>query len=178
STLMVRNGNKAVVVLNSSRVYSVDGSDGSKPANFMAAGPIGLNDQGHPQKGAVTSELRSPQAIVGKVDQFHPLETCADFKEKPDCTPPKSPGKQTDNQKKAKEAQDAAAQKLQDIVATLPSKQQTEKYFFRVVAFAYDLTYLTGTWVMHFIDQNVIQNEKVQHYWKRFHEKMEQAKKD
>ncbi|KAH8378552.1 hypothetical protein KR200_005201, partial [Drosophila serrata] len=182
STLKVRSGNKSVVVLNSHRLYSVEGTEGSKPTNFMDVGPIGVNDQGHPQKGTATTELRAPPTIVGKLGKIEPLETCVNFKDKCDEGIPsegqEKQEKQSDNQKKAKEAQDAAAKKLQDIVANLPSKQQTEKYFFRVVAFAYDLTYLTGTWVLHFIDQNIIQNDKVQHYWKRFHEKMEQAKKD
>ncbi|KAH8286033.1 hypothetical protein KR054_001568, partial [Drosophila jambulina] len=178
STLKVRNGNKSVVVLNAYRVYSAGGTDGSKPTNFMA-GPIGLDDQGQPQKGVATTEMRTPPAFVSKLGKIQPLETCVKIKENCEETAPsEEQGKQTDSQKKAKEAQDAAAKKLQDIVANLPSKQQTEKYFFRVIAFAYDLTYLTGTWVLHFIDQNIIQNEKVQHYWKRFHEKMEQAKKD
>ncbi|KAH8305253.1 hypothetical protein KR018_006739 [Drosophila ironensis] len=91
-------------------------------------------------------------------------------------------GNKTDAQKraeeKAKEARDAAAKQLSDMVANLPSRQQAEKYFFRVVAFLYDLTYLTCTWAVNFIEQNIVRNATVQHYWKRFHEKMEQAKKD
>ncbi|XP_030372071.1 mucin-5AC [Scaptodrosophila lebanonensis] len=65
-----------------------------------------------------------------------------------------------------------------DVLANLPSKEQVEKYFFRVVAFVYDVTYLTGNWAIRFIDQNVVQNDLVKYYWKKFHEKMEQAKKD
>ncbi|KAH8342408.1 hypothetical protein KR059_005807, partial [Drosophila kikkawai] len=180
STLKVRNGNKSVIVLNAYRVYSAGGIDDSKPTNFMSAGPIGIKDQGHTQKAATTTtEVSAPPTFMGKLENIQPLGTCVNIKGKSnEAADPEEQKKPTDNRKKAKEAQEAAAKKLQDIVANLPSKQQTEKYFFRVVAFSYDLIYLTGTWVLHFIDQNIVQNDKVQHYWKRFHEKMEQAKKD
>lgn len=151
----------------------------------MAAGPIGMDDHSHSPKGKATSEVRAPpMTIVGKLGKIEPLEASENCKRDDPCVSDKvvstseKQEKKTEPQDKAKEAQEAAAKKLQDIVAHLPSKQQTEKYFFRVVAFVYDLTYLTGTWVLHFIDQNIVRNEKVQHYWKRFHEKMDQAKKD
>lgn len=68
--------------------------------------------------------------------------------------------------------------KDQDITANLPSKEQVEKFFFRFVAFIYDVTYLTGNWAIRFIDQKVVQNETVKDLWKKFHDKMEKAKKD
>ncbi|KAH8379186.1 hypothetical protein KR009_003490 [Drosophila setifemur] len=117
---------------------------------------------------------------VVKLGRTEPLDTTV--LSKSEC-PESGSGSSGDNKKsdaerKAFEAKEAATKQLQDIVANLPSKQQTEKYFFRVVAFVYDLSFLTATWLVNFIQHNIVQNPKVQHYWKRFHEKMQQAKKD
>ncbi|XP_064547607.1 uncharacterized protein LOC135434815 [Drosophila montana] len=73
---------------------------------------------------------------------------------------------------------DDAVKQLQELAANLPSKEQVEKFVFRVVAFLYDLIYLTATWTIRFVDEKILQNNTVRYYWKRFHEKMEQAKKD
>ncbi|XP_062136956.1 uncharacterized protein LOC133846170 isoform X2 [Drosophila sulfurigaster albostrigata] len=73
---------------------------------------------------------------------------------------------------------DDAVKQLQEVAANLPSKAQVEKFVFRVLAFVYDITYLTGTWTIRFVDEKILRNATVQYYWKRFHEKMEQAKKD
>ncbi|XP_030572177.1 uncharacterized protein LOC115770879 isoform X1 [Drosophila novamexicana] len=73
---------------------------------------------------------------------------------------------------------DDAVKQLQELAANLPSKEQVEKFVFRVVAFLYDLIYLTATWTIRFVDEKIVQNNTVRYYWKRFHEKMEQAKKD
>lgn len=73
---------------------------------------------------------------------------------------------------------DDAVKQLQEAAANLPSKAQVEKFVFRVLAFVYDILYLTGTWTIRFVNEKILQNASVKHYWKRFHDKMEQAKKD
>ncbi|KAM8707885.1 hypothetical protein ACLKA7_014934 [Drosophila subpalustris] len=73
---------------------------------------------------------------------------------------------------------DDAVKQLQEAAANLPSKAQVEKFVFRVLAFVYDILYLTGTWTIRFINEKILQNTTVKYYWKRFHDKMEQAKKD
>lgn len=156
-----------------------------------SGGPtFGKDEEGKPLKGLASTDQKSPKvfgAVVtgaGKVDGSEPLEDttvrsklCRESGSGAGSGSSQDDDK-SDAQKKASAAKDAAAKQLSEIVANLPSKQQTEKYFFRVVAFLYDLTYLTGTWVLHFVEQNIIRNQSVQHYWKRFHEKMEEAKKD
>ncbi|TDG53133.1 hypothetical protein AWZ03_000676 [Drosophila navojoa] len=73
---------------------------------------------------------------------------------------------------------DDAIKNLQDAAANLPSKEQVEKFVFRTLAFIYDLLFLTVNWTIRFIDEKVVQNKTVRLYWKKFHEKMEEAKKD
>lgn len=73
---------------------------------------------------------------------------------------------------------DDAVKQLQEAAANLPSKAQVEKFVFRVLAFAYDILYLTGTWTIRFVNEKILQNPNVKYYWKRFHDKMEQAKKE
>ncbi|XP_022215533.2 uncharacterized protein LOC111069680 [Drosophila obscura] len=76
------------------------------------------------------------------------------------------------------EATERITKQLGELMAKLPTKQQTEKFFFRVVAFIYDLSFLAGTWAISFVEKNIIANPTVKAYWKKFHEKMEQAKKE
>ncbi|XP_032586773.1 uncharacterized protein LOC6581762 isoform X1 [Drosophila mojavensis] len=73
---------------------------------------------------------------------------------------------------------DDAIKNLQDAAANLPSKEQVEKFVFRTLAFIYDLLFLTANWTIRFVDEKVVQNKTVRLYWKKFHEKMEEAKKD
>lgn len=175
--------------------FSEPASPALKPMQSTILGSgrsFGKDEEGNTLKGLASTDEKAPNvfgAVVtgsGKIDGSEPLEETT-LRSKP-CHESGSgagagsgsskDGDKSDAQKKASAAKDAAAKQLSEIVANLPSKQQTEKYFFRVVAFLYDLTYLTGTWVLHFVEQNIIRNQSVQHYWKRFHEKMEQAKKD
>ncbi|EDV96154.1 uncharacterized protein LOC6557466 [Drosophila grimshawi] len=73
---------------------------------------------------------------------------------------------------------DDTMKQLQAVAASLPSKDQVEKFVFRIVAFIYDIVYLTGNWTIRFVNENILQNATVKHYWKVFHDKMEKAKKD
>ncbi|XP_017095349.2 uncharacterized protein [Drosophila bipectinata] len=148
---------------------------------------LGKDQEGTTTKGFASTDVEAPKVFgtvvtgAGKIDGSEPLEDTtlrSKSESRASGSGPSEDDGKSDAQKKASAAKDAAAKQLSEIVANLPSKQQTEKYFFRVVAFIYDLTYLTGTWLLHFFEQNVIRNQTVQHYWKRFHEKMEQAKKD
>ncbi|XP_068148800.1 uncharacterized protein [Drosophila tropicalis] len=147
------------------------------------------------KKGMATSEMAADQAIIrpGKLGAAEPME-CFNSAEPPtrgkaDSSGSESPGDHNESKPKTEglntagpssinEAVNMANKQIQEIIANRPDKEQVEKYFFRVVAFIYDLSYLMGTWTVRFIEQNIIQNKMVQHYWKRFHEKMEQAKKD
>ncbi|XP_037719185.1 uncharacterized protein LOC119553100 [Drosophila subpulchrella] len=202
STLKLLNG-RAVhprgEILSPIRCFSVDGGNEGKPKNmppgFVAPGSpssinagilgsssLGNNPENTTRKGVTISEVQSPPVSIvtsgGKLGRADPLDTNSIVRSQGTEKGCSNEDKKTEAQKKAAEAKEAAAKQLQDIMANMPSKQQTEKYFFRVVAFIYDLTYLTGTWLLNFIEHNVVRNATVQHYWKRFHEKMEQAKKD
>ncbi|XP_023173209.2 uncharacterized protein LOC111601031 [Drosophila hydei] len=73
---------------------------------------------------------------------------------------------------------DDAIKNLQDAAANLPSKEQVEKFIFRTLAFIYDILFLTANWTIRVVDEKIVQNKTVRFYWKRFHEKMEEAKKD
>ncbi|BFF98890.1 uncharacterized protein DMAD_06926 [Drosophila madeirensis] len=76
------------------------------------------------------------------------------------------------------EAAERISKQLGELVDKLPNKQQTEKYFFRTVAFFYDLSFLAVTWTIHLVEKNIFANPTVKAYWKKFHDKMEQSKKD
>ncbi|EDW72792.1 uncharacterized protein Dwil_GK17196 [Drosophila willistoni] len=147
-------------------------------------------------KNMATSEMAADQAIIrpGKLGAAEPME-CFNSAEPPTRGKAGSSGSGSSSNdhnqsSKAKseglgsgpsslnEAVNMANKQIQEIIANSPDREQVEKYFFRVVAFIYDLSYLMGTWTVRFIEQKIIQNKMVQHYWKRFHEKMEQAKKD
>ncbi|XP_001354186.3 uncharacterized protein [Drosophila pseudoobscura] len=71
-----------------------------------------------------------------------------------------------------------ATERVKNQLGELPSKEQLKKYFLRIVAFLYDLSFLAVTWAISFVEKNVIENPTVKAYWKKFHEKMQQAKKD
>ncbi|KRK01302.1 uncharacterized protein LOC6533250 isoform X2 [Drosophila yakuba] len=155
------------VSLNPDRSFSAEGGSDDKPKNV----PHGFVAPGFP---STSSPLGSNPGnnTRGKLGRAEPLDSIVRSKGT------SNDDKKSEAQKKASEAKEAAAKQLQDVMANLPSKEQTEKYFFRVVAFFYDLTYLTCTWLLNFVEHNIVRNATVQHYWKRFHEKMEQAKKD
>ncbi|XP_017843440.1 uncharacterized protein LOC108600400 isoform X2 [Drosophila busckii] len=126
--------------------------------------------------GKINSEMHATPTIGS--DESHDKESKADFRKGACATEKKTSTKPAGNAASANNMAEDAVKQLQDVAANLPSKQQVEKFFFRVVAFAYDVTYLTGTWTVRFLDQKVVANPTVQHYWKRFHEKMQEAKKD
>ncbi|XP_016989140.1 uncharacterized protein LOC108051520 [Drosophila rhopaloa] len=205
STLKLLSGNKAyprAVILNPARCFSVGGGDDDKPkttppgfvapgstgksspfnAGILGSSTLGNKPKNTTQKDLTTSEVQSPPVSIvtsgGKLGRVDPLDTIVRSKATEESSGSSNEDKKSEAQKKAAEAKEAAAKQLQDIMANMPSKQQTEKYFFRVVAFIYDLSYLTATWLLNFIEHNIVRNAKVQYYWKRFHEKMEQAKKD
>ncbi|XP_017048579.1 uncharacterized protein LOC108093146 [Drosophila ficusphila] len=186
-TVKLMNGNALyphAVIRNPERFFSVEGGSDDKsktnPPGFVAPGSLGNNPENTTQKDVTTSAVQSPPVAVvtsgGKLGRADPVDPIARSKATEDCSSKED--NQSEAEKRAMEAKEAAAKQIQDIMANMPSKQQTEKYFFRVVAFIYDLSYLTCTWLVHFIEQNIVRNAKVQHYWKRFHEKMEEAKKD
>ncbi|EDW93688.1 uncharacterized protein LOC6533250 isoform X1 [Drosophila yakuba] len=174
------------VSLNPDRSFSAEGGSDDKPKNvphgFVAPGfpstssPLGSNPGNNTRKDVPIGEVQTPSISIvtsgGKLGRAEPLDSIVRSKGT------SNDDKKSEAQKKASEAKEAAAKQLQDVMANLPSKEQTEKYFFRVVAFFYDLTYLTCTWLLNFVEHNIVRNATVQHYWKRFHEKMEQAKKD
>jgi len=162
--------------------FVAPGSSSSINAGILGSSSLGNNPESTTGKDVTISEVQSPPISVvtsgGKLGRADPLDTNSIVRSQGTEKGCSNEDKKTEAQKKAAEAKEAAAKQLQDIMANMPSKQQTEKYFFRVVAFIYDLSYLTGTWLLNFIEHNVVRNASVQHYWKRFHEKMEQAKKD
>ncbi|EDV50544.1 uncharacterized protein LOC6544799 [Drosophila erecta] len=197
STLIRLNTNTVrprAVSLNPDRSFSAGGGSDNKPKNvppgFAAPGfpststsaggssTLGNNAGNTTRKDAPIGEVQTPSISIvtsgGKLGRAEPLDSSTIVRSKGTS----NEDKKSEALKKAMEAKEAAAKQLQDVVANLPSKEQTEKYFFRVVAFFYDLTYLTGTWLLNFVEHNIVRNATVQHYWKRFHEKMEQAKKD
>nr|XP_017010625.2 uncharacterized protein LOC108066567 [Drosophila takahashii] len=183
STLKLLNGHSRAEI----RCFSVGGGNEDKPTKNLPPGfvaperpsSLGNSSENTTGKDVTISEVQSPPVSIvtsgGNLGRAEPLDSNAIVRSKGCEKGSSNEDKKTEAQKKAKEA---AAKQLQDIMANMPSKQQTEKYFFRVVAFIYDLSYLTGTWLLNFIEHNVVRNASVQHYWKRFHEKMEQAKKD
>lgn len=71
-----------------------------------------------------------------------------------------------------------AVKQWQDAKANLPSKKQVEKFTFRIIAFIYDICSLTINWGIRFMNDNILANETVKLYWSRFHQKMQEAKKD
>jgi len=162
--------------------FVAPGSPSSINAGILGSSSLGNNPESTTGKDVTISEVQSPPISIvtsgGKLGRADPLDTNSIVRSQGTEKGCSNEDKKTEAQKKAAEAKEAAAKQLQDIMANMPSKQQTEKYFFRVVAFIYDLSYLTGTWLLNFIEHNVVRNASVQHYWKRFHEKMEQAKKD
>ncbi|XP_017080364.2 uncharacterized protein LOC108114112 [Drosophila eugracilis] len=175
--------NPRAVNLIPARCFSAGGDDEKPkkvPPGFVA--PLGSNPENTTRKGVATSEVQTPAVSVvtsgGKIGRTVSLDTNAIVRNKGTEEKCSGDDKKSDAQKRAMEAKEAAAKQVQEIMANMPSRQQTEKYFFRVVAFIYDLSYLTATWLVNFIEHNIVQNPTVQHYWKRFHEKMEQAKKD
>ncbi|XP_033159721.1 uncharacterized protein LOC117140749 [Drosophila mauritiana] len=188
STLNRLNGNTVrprALFQNLDRKFSAEGGSDEKPKNvppgFAAPGfpsTLGNNPENTTRKDVPIGEVQAPAISIvnagGKLGRAEPLDASGIVRSKGTS----NEEKKTEAQKKASEAKEAAAKQLQDVMANLPSKEQTEKYFFRVVAFFYDLTYLTGTWLLNFVEHNIVRNATVQHYWKRFHEKMEQAKKD
>ncbi|KAH8364266.1 hypothetical protein KR084_005085 [Drosophila pseudotakahashii] len=192
STLKLLNGQSVqprARILNPARCFSVGGGNEDKPKNmppgFVAPerpSSLGNNPDNTTRKDVTISEVQSPSVSIvssgGNLGRAEPLDTNSIVRSKGTEKGSSNEDKKSEAQKKATEAKEAAAKQLQDIMANMPSKQQTEKYFFRVVAFIYDLSYLTGTWLLNFVEHNVVRNATVQHYWKRFHEKMEQAKKD
>ncbi|XP_017122213.1 uncharacterized protein LOC108142707 [Drosophila elegans] len=197
SILKLLNGDAAyprAVIVSPARCFSVGDGNGDKPKTtspgFVAPGSTGIpgsssfenNPKNSTQKDVTTSVAMSPSVSIvssdGKMGRADPLDSIVRSKGTEQGSGSSNEDKKSEAQKKAAEAKEAAAKQLQDIMSNMPSKQQAEKYFFRVVAFIYDLTYLTGTWLLNFVEHNIIRNATVQHYWKRFHEKMEQAKKD
>ncbi|KAH8369962.1 hypothetical protein KR093_001621 [Drosophila rubida] len=130
-------------------------------------------------QGTVTSQLHTTSTLA-ECGNIGTVESTAASQKTKIKSKGSSPSKDAtcDRTASMSNMADDAVKQLQEAAANLPSKAQVEKFFFRVVAFIYDVTYLTVTWTIRMIDEKILQNATVKCYWKRFHEKMDQAKKD
>ncbi|XP_054734099.1 uncharacterized protein LOC129241665 isoform X4 [Anastrepha obliqua] len=61
---------------------------------------------------------------------------------------------------------------------SLPDRKQVERFFFRVLALIWDISVWTYFNTKKAIDTHIVANDSVQWYWRRLHERMEQAKKE
>ncbi|XP_054735452.1 uncharacterized protein LOC129242686 [Anastrepha obliqua] len=61
---------------------------------------------------------------------------------------------------------------------SLPDRKQVERFFFRVLVLIWDISVWTYFNTKKAIDTHIVANDSVQWYWKRLHERMEQAKKE
>ncbi|XP_051859605.1 uncharacterized protein LOC117571390 isoform X1 [Drosophila albomicans] len=139
------------------------------------------SNEGNTKAGTITSQLHTTSTLpeCGNIGTVESTAAAAPKKtKKAKATASYSKEPTTDRAASVGNMADDAVKQLQEVAANLPSKAQVEKFVFRVLAFVYDITYLTGTWTIRFVDEKILRNATVQYYWKRFHEKMEQAKKD
>ncbi|XP_055844316.1 uncharacterized protein LOC129910796 [Episyrphus balteatus] len=60
----------------------------------------------------------------------------------------------------------------------LPSKQELEKYFFKVTVVVWDLIWKITLWAWGMCRKHIINNPAVQSNWKTFNEKLEEARKN
>ncbi|XP_055909552.1 uncharacterized protein LOC129944256 [Eupeodes corollae] len=60
----------------------------------------------------------------------------------------------------------------------LPSKQELEKYFFKVTVVIWDLMWAIMMWSWSMCRKHIINNPSVQSNWKTFNEKLEEARKN
>ncbi|KAH8307327.1 hypothetical protein KR044_010207, partial [Drosophila immigrans] len=137
----------------------------------------GKSNEGNTETGTITSHLHTTSTLpeCGNIGTVESTAAPQKIKKAKKATASKEDaGERTPVSNMA----DDAVKQLQDAAANLPSKAQVEKFVFRVVAFVYDITYLTATWTIRFVNEKILQNATVKHYWKRFHQKMEEAKKD
>lgn len=139
------------------------------------SGAYGSSDNTNPyesredEKGQITSQMNVTQPITecGKL--------CPDDSSKEESKMGSS--KSNHSGSVSRNTNDTAKQ-WQEVTANLPSKEQVEKFSFRILAFIYDILALTINWSIRFVNEKVLANDTVKLYWKRFHEKMEEAKKD
>ncbi|XP_034480221.1 uncharacterized protein LOC117786221 [Drosophila innubila] len=132
---------------------------------------VGKQCDNQTKAGNITSQLHATPSLTecGKIGTAESAEA---------TKPKKETGSGSGQAGSVSNLADDAVKQLQEAAANLPSKAQVEKFVFRVVAFVYDILYLTGTWTIRFVNEKILQNATVKHYWKQFHDKMEQAKKD
>lgn len=60
----------------------------------------------------------------------------------------------------------------------LPSKQELEKYFFKVTVVIWDLIWKIALWSFGMFKKYIIENPTVQSNWKTFNQKLEEARKN
>ncbi|KAH8397567.1 hypothetical protein KR222_010249 [Zaprionus bogoriensis] len=156
-----------------------------QPAAYNTDAAGGDTEPKKSKAGAITSQIHATPSLTecGKICTDESIER-AKSESRVDGKPGSKTGEakakstQTGSQYTANNLANDVVKQWQEVAANLPSKEQVEKYFFRVVAFLYDIITLTANWTIRFVNEKIIQNETVKLYWKRFHEKMEQAKKD
>lgn len=122
------------------------------------------------EKGEITSHMNVAQSVTecGKL--------CPDHSSKEESKMGSS-SKSNQSDTASGSSSDTVKQ-WQEVTANLPSKEQVEKFTFRIVAFVYDILTLTINWGIRFVNEKILANDTVKLYWKRFHEKMDEAKKD
>lgn len=142
------------------------------------SGPYGSSDNDSyksscdEKEGKITSQMHVEPSMTecGKISTND--SSNQDSKGEPLSEKSGEPSKATNTM-----ANDAVKQ-WQDAKANLPSKKQVEKFTFRIIAFIYDICSLTINWGIRFINENILTNETIKLYWSRFHQKMQEAKKD
>lgn len=112
----------------------------------------------------------TPSVFLQSIAGFHPMSTSSII--------PRESNNFLDRTSAVRSANLTACKAYSTKQPELPSKQELEKYFFKVTVVIWDLMWKITLWTWGMLQKCIVNNPTVQSYWKTFNSKLEEARKN